>query len=81
MACLWLYHTASPKEFSRFLEADFDQDLAEITFKLSHLMHYSFLALQEYKTLAVNATEADLWLLKLTRNTGHVVLKPILGPV
>ena len=54
------------------LEADVDRDLAEITFKLSHLMHYSFLALWESKKLAVNATEADLWLLKVTRNMGHI---------
>lgn len=61
------------KEFSRFLEADFDGNLAEITFKLRHLMHYSFLALRECKKLAVNATEADSWPLKVTRNMGHIV--------
>lgn len=72
MICLWLYHRAS-QNFSRFLEADFDRDLAEITLKLGHLMHYSFLALRECKELAVNATEPDLWLLKVTRNMGHIV--------
>lgn len=36
-------------------------------------MYYSFLALLKYKKLAVNAIEADLQLLKVTRKRGYIV--------